>query len=400
MKIVDKVAFLVHEPVVYSHYSSVWAEMKRDSFAIILFYDFDRESLQKVPGANDVIRKIVENGYEFHYFNDLRRDNIKFKYVVSNHKISGKTSDTPSARSRLSGKIKVVAKQLVNFALGVANRPKKYFIKYNYSTQFAPLQVGLRQIRFMYGADIGDGWSLQDWNEIYDLFLCHGPNDEAQLRKRFRGKTEVMGYPRYDGYFSPDLDVGPTIREFGIKPDRETILWMPTLGDDANSIPFFANAVSKLSSEYNVIVRPHPISFRLEPQKIDMLKSLSFVIDDDSTRDMNELFKVADIILCDYGGSAFGAIYLGKKLILLDVPGSEKQYTVVNSSNLELREHITTLDADNAFRLKSVLEDDSEWEKQSPIRRKLFLKYFADTRGSSSKRAAKILMNLDSVFEA
>jgi hypothetical protein len=132
-----------------------------------------------------------------------------------------------------------------------------------------------------------------------------------------------MGYPRYDGYFDRNLDTSGVVREFEIDPARKTILWMTTTGEGASSIPGFARPISGLMDQYNVIARPHPIAFRAEPGDIELLRSLNFKIDANALRDMNRLYKAADFVLCDYGGSAFGAIYLGKKLILLDVPGSK-----------------------------------------------------------------------------
>ena len=58
----------------------------------------------------------------------------------------------------------------------------------------------------MYGADINEGWSLNAWNQIYDVILCHGVNDQAEINKRFTAKTYIMGYPRYDEYFDDSIN--------------------------------------------------------------------------------------------------------------------------------------------------------------------------------------------------
>ena len=369
--------------------------MQPDSFVIVLHYSFARDVRDNVPGAADVIESILSKGYEHCFFDDLIRNNVKYKYVVSNHRVSGTTTQAPASRVRLVSRAKNWLKGALNRVRQLAGKSGKYVVRYSDPNQYAPLQIGINPVRFMYGADIGDGWSLQDWNKMYKLFLCHGPNDEAQLRKRFSGKTAVMGYPRYDRFFSSEIDVNAVVREFGIDRDRETILWMPTLGDDACSIPSFAESIARLSGSYNVIVRPHPLSFQREPHKIEILESLGFKIDSQSTRDMNDLFKVADLVVCDYGGSSFGAIYLGKKLVLLNVPGAEEQYTVVNSSNLELREHFVAVDVEDAHRLQEIIEDEVDWETQEQVRQKLSRKYFAENYGTSARRAAEILMTLD-----
>src|SRR5690606_360217 len=130
----------------------------------------------------------------------------------------------------------------------------------------------------------------------------------------------------------PDIDISPIKDEFAIDSSKRTILWMPTFGEHACSIPHFAVELGKLNNDYNFIVRPHPISFAKKPEDIALLRDNGFRIDSDPLRDMNCLYKIADAVICDYGGSPFGALYLGKKVVLLDVPGSSEWYTVTGTS--------------------------------------------------------------------
>ena len=113
--------------------------------------------------------------------------------------------------------------------------------------------------------------------------------------------------------------------EFGVDREKQTVLWMPTVdlfNDNVCSVPFFAKAISKLMEDFNVIVRPHPLAFTKDRAGIELLESLNYNIDRDAIRDMNSLFRIADVVLCDHGGSAFGALYLGKKLVFLKTPSS------------------------------------------------------------------------------
>lgn len=396
MRTINKIAFLVHEPNLYAHYSSVWAAMDRDAFVIVFMNVFAGDGREGAAGVDECIEKIRGHGYEYTYLDELLRRGVKYKYVVSNHCIGG-SSIYPIQKS--GTRIKNACKEVINRASLWLGRPERYAIRYKDPVQYIPLQVGIRQIRFMYGADIGEGWSLQPWNEIYDLFLCHGPNDEAALKKRFRGKTAIMGYPRYDGYFDRNLDTSGLVREFEIDPARKTILWMTTTGEGASSIPGFARPISGLMDQYNVIARPHPIAFRAEPGNIELLRSLNFKIDADALRDMNKLYKAVDFVLCDYGGSAFGAIYLGKKLILLDVPGSKACSWVANTSNLELHGVVPAVGVENFQSIHGMLSDENLWAEWADKSRILFNRYFADNRGTSSRKAAEILTNLDSIID-
>jgi hypothetical protein len=396
MQLIKKIAFLVHEPTMYAHYANVWAEMPSSQYTIVLIDRSKFEGEKAVHGAGDFMRHIEK--YDYCYFDDLITKKIKYKYVVSNH-IMGGSGVRPAGRwQRNKAHIKNAIKRVVNPVLKITRVRNTYEDSRIDAVQYLPLQIGQYQVRFVYGADIGDGWSLQDWNEIYDLFLCHGPNDEEQLRKKFKGKTAIMGYPRYDDYFSESLDIQSVVEEFDLDPNKKTLLWMSTLGQGASSIPRYAAAIAGLRSDYNIIARPHPLAFRQEPENIELLRSLNLNIDGDVTRDMNRLYKAVDWVFCDYGGSPFGALYLGINLLLLDVPGSENQFTVANSSNQEIREHFPVVSQPNGEELFRLLRDDAVWREQEKVRTRLCRKYFADLKGSSSRTAVQILSNLDKII--
>lgn len=399
MKVINKIAFLVHEPTMYAHYSSVWAEMDSDSFAIVLLGVFVRDSIG-TNGVSDFLSKVGKLGYEISYLDDLVVNKIKYKYVVSNHILGGSSPHPVTLYQTILVKAKNVVKVVANTLTRFSGATKRYQPDKLGSNQYPPLQAGIKQIRFMYGADISDAWSLDAWNDIYDLFLCHGPNDEMHLKKRFKGKTMIMGYPRYDGYFSPNLNVDDVIAEFSIDRTKQTLLWMPTYDafeDNVCSIPYFSRAISDLKNDFNIIVRPHPISFRLDRPGIELLESFDFKIDRNPMRDMNKLFRIADAILCDHGGSAFGALYLGKRLVFLKTPAADNAAVLKESSNLELMKYFPALEVEQTNTMGALLNDTSYWNESLESGRDLSDKYFANYRGNSSHKTAEILLNLDSI---
>jgi CDP-glycerol glycerophosphotransferase (TagB/SpsB family) len=252
----------------------------------------------------------------------------------------------------------------------------------------------------MYGADISDGWSLQPWNEIYDIFLCHGVNDERELKKRFKGKTFVMGYPRYDRYFSEEIDLTPIRSEFSIDRSKKTILWMPTLGGEYSSIPLFAEALSKLKDKFNIIVRPHPLSFVQEKDFIVILENCNFNIDEVALRDMNELFSIADVILTDNGGTPFSGIFLGKNVVFLDVPDasveskSDNSSILAGSSVMELKKHLPSISIKDLSPLETMLESSDFYKENDACVEMLFKKYFDSPRGNGAQRVANFFQSL------
>lgn len=388
-----KFAFLVHDPVMFVHYKDVWKALGSDNFLIITTEYFARDDKNNEKlGLSSFLNQVHIEGYEVRPISEVISNGTKYEYVLTNHAISGSTKEN-------SFKFFDSFKKLINRVFSWFGKTVVFHIPVDINI-FLPLQVGKKQIRYMYGADISDGWSLQSWNEIYDIFLCHGINDERELNKRFKGKTFVMGYPRYDRFFAENIDLNPIRAEFAIDTSKKTILWMPTLAGEYSSIPLFCEPLSKLDDKYNLVVRPHPLSFVQEKSYIQMLESLNFNIDRTAQRDMNELFGVADVVLVDNGGTPFSAIFLGKNLVFLDIPsttlddGSSSAAVFIGSSVMELKEYLPVITHHGTQQLVDMLASESFYEVNDVTVEMLFKKYFDSPRGGGAQRVAEYFKTL------
>ena len=388
-----KFAFLVHDPIMLVHYADVWKAIGPSNFTIILteYFSSDVNGNEKL-GLSDFLNRVRTEGYEVRKITEIINCGIKFEYVVTNHVISGSTDDVKPETAY------IYFKKLLNRGLLLMDKEPFWKVDIDIHT-YLPLQVGYKQIRYMYGADISDGWSLQSWNNIYDIFLCHGVNDEREIKRRFKGKTFIMGYPRYYRFFSEKIDLNNIRSEFGLSESKKTVLWMPTLGGDYSSIPLFAEPLSTISKKYNVIVRPHPLSFVQEKDFISLLEKFNFNIDRNALRDMNELFGVADVILADNGGTPFSAIFLGRNVIFLDVPddlGAESAATsyFAGSSVMELKKHLPVVNHQDIHLLESMLGSEEFYKENDKCIDTLFKKYFDSPRGGGAKRVADMFNGL------
>lgn len=388
-----KFAFLVHDPIMLVHYADVWKAIGPSNFTIILteYFSSDVNGNEKL-GLSDFLNRVRTEGYEVRKITEIINCGIKFEYVVTNHIISGSTDDVKPETTY------IYFKKLLNRGLILLDKEPIWKVEIDIHT-YLPLQVGYKQIRYMYGADISDGWSLQSWNNIYDIFLCHGINDEREINKRFKGKTFIMGYPRYDRFFSEKIDLNNIRSEFGLSESKKTVFWMPTLGGDYSSIPLFAEPLSTIRKKYNIIVRPHPMSFVQEKDFIGLLEKFNFNIDRNALRDMNELFCVADVILADNGGTPFSAIFLGKNIIFLDVPddlGAESAATsyFAGSSVIELKNHLPVVNHQDIHLLESMLDSEEFYKENDKCIDTLFIKYFDSPRGGGAKRVADMFNGL------
>jgi hypothetical protein len=390
----DKIGVIIHQPLMWIHYSPIFQCLRQNSFSVILTENY-RKKMSSNQDSDEMalFQKIQRLGYQIEWAGDLIKTKKKYRYVISNIFIEGEFGYL-SIRDTLRVFTKNILKKILNRTF-LLRSTRKYLI----ARQYLPLRLGVKQIRFMYGADISPGWGTSDWNHIYDLILCHGPNDENALRDKFDVPTRQIGYPRYDGYFQKQLDTKKVAKEFSIDPSKKTILWMPTMGVDASSsIPYFAIAISGLKKRYNVIVRPHPMSFAHEKENIELLHKYKFKIDELSYRDMNKLYKSVDIVLCDFGGTPFGCLYLGKPFVILKVPDIENSSRIKNSSNEELAEHAPCIEKPSAIVIEKIIEDEKFWAELTPKICELRKKYFADLRGNSAETTAKYLSMLDKII--
>ncbi|MBG0842089.1 CDP-glycerol glycerophosphotransferase family protein [Ectopseudomonas toyotomiensis] len=255
---------------------------------------------------------------------------------------------------------------------------------------YLPKSIGRYNLRFMY-ANGKAGWNFQPWNRVYDSILCFGPYQAEHLEYCQDTLKIQMGYPRFDRFFNQPLDRPARLAELKLDPNCQTVVWLPTWST-LSSIELFAAAVARLQARYNVIVKPHPITITDEPARMRELERFGCVISEHI--DNVELFQLADFLLCDYGGSAFGGIYTDRNVLLLDLPNAGADPLTGNdSSDIVLRKHLPHLIAQQSNRLEELLEDDSLWEAQRPIRKTLSQSYFAPFYGYAGQVAAVAIAN-------
>ncbi len=255
------------------------------------------------------------------------------------------------------------------------------------------LALAKTQVRLCYALGKTE-WNLADWNKFYDLILCYGPYQQRLFKHGFAGvQVEAIGYPRFDRFFAKDNGVKALKSQFAHDAKKQNIVWLPTY-NTLSSIPAFAAAISALSAQYNVWVKLHPGTPAQEPERLALLRSLPFtaLITDDF--DNIPLFALADVVLADYGGSAFGAIYTDKNLLLLNTHGDLlAPDTGWLSADIQLRDAFANVNPEDAEQLPALLANASLWKKQKPLRAKYRSLLFSDKNGESGKAAANAILD-------
>lgn len=347
MQIINKIGFLINQADVIHHYLNIWEKLNADEFEIIVFGDEKRVS------------KFCEGKYQFKTYAQLLNEKIKYKYLVSH--------------------------QFIGFVDGLEG--KGYLLK----------RIGVINIRLMYALG-KNKWHFAEWNNIYDIILCYGPYQIEKLNKYERPIKIAVGYPRYDKFFNNNLNKNIELTDLNCDAGKKTIVWLPTYSS-LSSIDEFANTICELKARYNVIVKPHPGTMIQEPERVQLLEKLGFTKFISEPFDNLKLFLIADYIISDYGGTAFGAIYTDKNLILLNVNYNKFDANLEsNSSDIELRELIPNFDSENSNLIDKLLVDENYWIEQKKVRNRLRSKYFKNNYGQSSDEVVRILNNLPQIL--
>ncbi len=343
--LINRIGFTIHTPELFNHYKNIFNILGKDQFAVVL-YD---QALSLVPLLDDLHISHIS-------IHDVKLKEFVFKYLVSNHVI----------------------------AQGDSGR---WIIQ----------EIGLKNIRFMYA--LGKSrWNFSDWNCVYDLILCFGPYQVEKLSFCENTKKLEIGYPRYDEFFKGNIDKDFWLKKLNCDPAKKTIVWLPTKGE-LSSVKTYCSVIAALKDEYNIVVKPHPLALTEDEHDIELLKGQNFNAVVDELIDNTYLFYMADFVFSDYGGTAFGALYTDRNLLLLNLPNPEEDaLTGVDSADIILRQSMINVDPENATELNSILSDSKIWEDQKNTRKRLRDIYFASYYGISAMVTADIFQNLDQIL--
>ncbi len=380
-----KLAFVVCDISEFDHVKSTLSMLAKKEFDVILTSKY--KEIEYKQDRQKLLAECRSIGVRVLDFKVAVSLGQIYQYVVSTNPVEGWVSEL-EIKSREQKNL-----MLKNQIYWMFNRRVKYEIEPSLRT-WLPLQLGKTQIRLLYGSDHSLSWSLQNWNSIYDKFLVHGKQDLALFEKNFGGEIFVMGYPKYDCVFDESLSVDEIKAKIGFDNAKPMVLWMPTLGQGASSIPHFAEALSKLRNAANVLVRPHPLSFIQEPEKIELLEKFNYTIDRDGLRPLAELYLAADLVVADYGGSAFSAVFCRKNLVFLDVPDGDKIPINDGSTVIKLRDKFPVLTVEDIPNLIDLISNTNSRMSNLKLVDEAFIEIFDCERGNSTVNLTKFLRDL------
>lgn len=180
-------------------------------------------------------------------------------------------------------------------------------------TKIALLQYGYAKEPHNYGT----------WRAFADLNLVYG--NYAYQRISYFSPTEITGCPRYDLWHQP-LFHQKAKKTYGnvLDTNKKTILYAPSWGE-LSSFSLYITEMAKLAESYNVLVKLHHNTLLLANKHQNYEKlypNLHFFYE---SEDLLSLISIADIVISDFSGAIFDAIFGKKPVVLVSIPLMNQQ---------------------------------------------------------------------------
>ena len=233
--------------------------------------------------------------------------------------------------------------------------------------------LGDKVIKYPKGLDINKlNYPEDKWKKVFDIYLCHSNIDKSLINKKFsEAKCIKIGYPRYDNMPSIKHAKSIVYNEIkSINSSKPLLLWMPTMikikGELTDNVKIWTPIMKKLLDEYNILIRVHPKMLVMDTKIADYLSKLGFLVDTKEGRNLGILYQASDMVLADYGGSVLSAVYMKKKLILLN--SSNKNFLLWRGKRMyvddDVRNDVRAFSVSDGISIKnqiskSITADDS-----------------------------------------
>ncbi|AYC99723.1 CDP-glycerol glycerophosphotransferase family protein [Neorhizobium sp. NCHU2750] len=229
------------------------------------------------------------------------------------------------------------------------------------------------------------------WRVFADLNLAYGPY--AVERMAYFAPSVDVGNPQYDDWFDESFHQRARAK-YGprLDPARKTILYAPTWGD-LSSIDRFLGAVQALSGDYNVLLKIHHNTQRREAGRRDAVTNLNthhFGASDA----LLDLISVSDVVISDYSGAIFDAVFCSRPIVLLNDQKSSSSDKMDDYSIEFSRRGELGLQVDHPGDLKAVVDRAaSDPNAVMALSEALRNELFTD-RPDATEEAAKAILDL------
>lgn len=248
------------------------------------------------------------------------------------------------------------------------------------------------KVRLMYGPVVYPAaWALQPHSvQLFDAVLTHGKSYADRFSNWLpREQLPIIGYPRYDDLFAGKINRNQVRERWGIHNNLPVLVFLPTWENNTAFDQFFP-ALLQLADKYQIVLRPHHCTLRMEQNRMDLMRASGFLILDNAF-DLSEVYIAADVILADVrSGGLFEAC-------LCDVPTVGMVMDPAEISGWLAQNHVekmVTLCSD-PNQLENAIQDTLTSKTQTYHRNLWAEQHVACRNGNSAQSAAEALISLE-----
>jgi hypothetical protein len=385
MKVINKIGILVSWPREIDMFSTFTEDILEDVVFIVDDFKYHTQE-EKYENAKNIV-ELLDNKKDYVFLSKVLRKS-KYKILIS-------TSQTLNEKITYKSYLKYIYSKYVGSFL-LFSGLSEFFLKIigrslvadgKNATKFGRYQVekelGVKVIKFPKGLDVSKlTYPDKQWEDIFDIYFCHSKVDQDLITTKFSNvKCINIGYPRYDNMPSVESAKKIIFNEINnIDVSKPTLLWIPTIirykDGLIDNIRVWIPSIRGLLSKYNVIIRPHPKIVVIDPNIVNELADIGFLLDIKKNRNLGVLYKSVDLVLADYGGSVLSAIYMKNKLILLNIMS---EYTRMREKRMyvdsDVRGSVNSFNVDDGVLLAKQIDNDIQDNSKS-TRNRLKKQYF------------------------
>ena len=332
MEIINKVAILISWPRELDMFSEFSKNVLGE--VVIIADDFIYTRNERLESGKSLVNFLNKKKIDYVLLSEVI-GKIKYKVLLS-------TAETYQEKVTFYSYFKYI------YSISIGStierfRLSKFFVRIishpltgdgRYAKKFRKYPVerilGINTIKYPTGLDINKlAYPKRQWKDVFDIYLCHSVIDYNLIVEKFSEvKCIRIGYPKYENLPSVKYAKNIIYNDFkSIDKSKQLILWMPTIvgikGEIIDNINVWLPIITRLLAKYNVLISVHPKLMVLNPEMTSYLAKLGFLVNMKKARNLSVLYQASDLVLCDYGASVLSAVYMKKKLILLNSP-SEK----------------------------------------------------------------------------
>ena len=335
MTINKKIGFYLNWAREIDFYSSTLQKIDL-SKVVFIINDLNKSIISHKIEQKIIKEILIKKNYKFCLLSEIL-GKIKFDILIS-------TGDLGISKITIRSFLKYVYRRTIGELLILLKLNLFFQNKFNikikvggvkaslYEEFFVENLISFNSVKFPNGLDRNiKHYPNNKWKNVFDIYLAASLVEENLIKKKFKNKKIFLsGYPRFFKNTHNNLEY--LKQEFKFDTKRKNIICLPTERimsmQNENAIYKYLKFLKNLQLNFNLILRPHPKLQLVKPKYFEILKNSEIKLDLDPKRRIEDLIRLSDLVIVDYGSSVLEGIYLNKRIAFYEWP-HEKDFKII-----------------------------------------------------------------------